>query len=630
MNTDPSDLWRDARVLAPMVRLSTLPLRLLCLERGATLVCSQETHAAKLLAARAVTPACGGVEFRGAGGNVVFRTHPLERGRVVCQLGAAEAGSALRAALLVAPHVAAVDLNMGCPKRSAWAGGGTGVALLRDPERAADIVRTLRRNLGVPVSVKVRLLGGKDAASEGGAGAGAAAVAAAAAAAARETLETMRRLESAGAQAIVVHARRAHEVGEAEGAARWAELRPLASALGVPVLANGGVGAREQEEEEEEEEEEGEEGEEEGGCGVGCRRHHRRRRGILALSAARAARRLRESGCAGVVVGRAALQSGGRIFGALRAGMRLPAGGGEGSGSDEGSDSDGGTVAAAAAAAAAADDDDDDEDDDDVFADCRRYCELCVDTANCVPNSAFVLLWMLREGGQLQSAHARGTAAAKTLRQLAGVWGLGEHFDRGGAARAPPAPPSHHYSADFFYGGSGGGGGGGGGSSGDHDSVYAGSHAAPRASALPRKRPRGAAPPPDFKVPLQRRFQQRKEALPAYAPLADAPPEAKELGWFAPAYRCAVTLAGGRTFASGFCRTKKKAEQQAAAVALQELEPAHPALQRCRHARRRARLLLAAEEGAGEPGALQDPPAGAVARGTKQRCATLTRRERRE
>ena len=605
MATDPSDLWRDARVLAPMVRLSTLPLRLLCLERGATLVCSQETHAAKLLAARAVAPACGGVEFRGAGGNVVFRTHPLERGRVVCQLGAAEAASALRAALLVEPHVAAVDLNMGCPKRSALAGGGTGVALLRDPERAADIVRTLRRNLGVPVSVKVRLLGGKDAAERGAgshagmlgtAGAGAAAVAAAAAAAARDTLETMRRLESAGAQAIVVHARRAHEVGEAEGAVRWAALRPLASALGVPVLANGGVGARGEEEGVEGEEEEEEEG---GGGGAGHRRRHRRhhrRRGSLALAAARAAWRLRESGCAGLVVGRAALQSGGRIFGALRAGMRLPARGGEGGGSDEGSDSDndGGTAAAA----------DDDEEDDDVFADCRRYCELCVDTANCVPNSVFVLLWMLREGGQLQSARARGTAAAKTLRQLAGVWGLGEHFDRGGAARAPPAPPSHHYSTDFFYGGGGGGGSGG---DDDGDNVYAGAHAVPRT-----KRPRGAAAP-DFKVPLQRRFQQRKEALPAYAPLAEAPPEAKELGWFAPAYRCAVTLAGGRTFTSGFCRTKKKAEQQAAAVALQELEPAHPALQRCRHARRRARLLLAVEEGAGEPGALQDPPADAVA-----------------
>ena len=261
--------------------------------------------------------------------------------------------------------------------------------------------------------------------------------------------------------------------------------------------------------------------------------------------------------------GAGALQSGGRIFDALRMSLRSPAE--DGDTADNVHDKEGV------------------EDVDAVFADCRRYCKLCVDTSNCVQNSVFVLLWMLREAGHLQSARATHTAAAKTLRQLATVWNLSEHYNRKGE-RAPSAPPSHHYSMSFFYGDNASS------SSDGCGATAAGAAAANPAASLvaASKRKRARIAPPDFKVPLQRRFQQRKEVLPAYRLLAEAPPEARELGWFAPAYRCEVSLAGGSTFASDFCRTKKKAEQQAAAVALQVLEPTHPTLQLCRHARRRS------------------------------------------
>ncbi len=116
----------------------------------------------------------------------MFRTTPLERHRVVAQLGTASAGAprhaapaplvghdrnadaalrrcapadlALQAAQAVAPYVAAVDVNMGCPVHFSTS-GGMGAALLKQPERAADILTTLVRALPCPVTAKIRLLG---------------------------------------------------------------------------------------------------------------------------------------------------------------------------------------------------------------------------------------------------------------------------------------------------------------------------------------------------------------------------------------------------------------------------------------------------------------------------------------
>jgi tRNA-dihydrouridine synthase 2 len=62
--------------------------------------------------------------------------------------------------------------------------GGMGAALLTNYETAVDIVKTLRRNLDIPVSVKIRL---KDDTPQ--------------------TLHLMKALEMAGACAIAVHMR---------------------------------------------------------------------------------------------------------------------------------------------------------------------------------------------------------------------------------------------------------------------------------------------------------------------------------------------------------------------------------------------------------------------------------------
>ncbi|CAM9232122.1 unnamed protein product [Hapterophycus canaliculatus] len=217
-------LYRDKVILAPMVRAGTLPLRALALRYGADTVFTEEVIDRRVVhAVRTENPLLGTVDFvesRGKKGNATpFQTCPaLERGRLVYQIGTGDATHALRAAQHVERDVAAVDVNMGCPKRFSLQ-GAMGAALLRRPEVAADIVGTLRRNLSVPVSVKIRLLDTPSA-----------------------TVEFAKRMEKAGACALTVHVRRVEDKPASK--ARWEELRPVVDAVNIPVIANGDVYTR--------------------------------------------------------------------------------------------------------------------------------------------------------------------------------------------------------------------------------------------------------------------------------------------------------------------------------------------------------------------------------------------------
>lgn len=88
-------------------------------------------------------------------GTIVFRTCPIEKGKVVLQLGTANADRALKVAKMVENDVAAIDINMGCPKEFSLK-GGMGAALLSDPERAKKILTTLIANVKIPVTCKIR------------------------------------------------------------------------------------------------------------------------------------------------------------------------------------------------------------------------------------------------------------------------------------------------------------------------------------------------------------------------------------------------------------------------------------------------------------------------------------------
>ena len=242
-------LFQDAEILAPMVRASTTPLRALALAHGASLVYTEELiDRAILPAERIVNEELGTIDYRvprhtyskkvqrrmandkdnpGArDGAVLLRIDPaIEKSKLIYQMGTGEAQRALEAAAKVVGDVDGIDINMGCPKKFS-VGGGMGSALLTDPARACDILSALRRNLrNKPVSAKIRLLDPADP---------------------RPTLDFVRALVKAGANAVTVHGRIVGDESQAD--ARWETLvevlRELKRTETVPVVANGDLYTR--------------------------------------------------------------------------------------------------------------------------------------------------------------------------------------------------------------------------------------------------------------------------------------------------------------------------------------------------------------------------------------------------
>ncbi|KAM7251765.1 hypothetical protein ACFE04_023648 [Oxalis oulophora] len=201
--------YRNKLILAPMVRVGTLPFRMLAAEYGADITYGEEIIDHRFVKCeRIINEYIGTTDFVERGtDNVVFRTCNEERDRVVFQMGTADPVRALTAAQIVCRDVAAVDINMGCPK-SFSISGGMGAALLNKPELIHDILTTLKRNLDIPVTCKIRLLKSP-----------------------QETVELARRIEKTGVSAL----------DRPRDPAKWNEIADVVAALSIPVIANGDV-----------------------------------------------------------------------------------------------------------------------------------------------------------------------------------------------------------------------------------------------------------------------------------------------------------------------------------------------------------------------------------------------------
>jgi tRNA-dihydrouridine synthase 2 len=223
--------------LAPMVRASTTPLRVLALRWGADFVYTEELIDRSLVGTeRVVNKKLGTIDYvkntatlskksvrklQGAPA-LILRTDPaVERGRLILQLGTGEPEHAVAAALHVYQDVDAIDVNMGCPKKFSVS-GGMGSALLSDRARAYSIIRSLSEAmtpLGLPVSAKIRLLCDVDS-----------------------TLEFITGLVGAGCSAVAIHGRRVGD--ESVHPARWECLREVVTLAKIkfpklPILING-------------------------------------------------------------------------------------------------------------------------------------------------------------------------------------------------------------------------------------------------------------------------------------------------------------------------------------------------------------------------------------------------------
>ncbi|CAL1540097.1 unnamed protein product [Lymnaea stagnalis] len=207
--------YRNKVMLAPMVRVGTLPSRLLALDYGADLVYTEEIIDRKiLLCQKYENVILGTTDYTMSDGTVVFRTCQREKSKLIFQIGTCDAKRALAAAKKIQHLVAGVDVNMGCPKEFSIK-GGMGAALLTQHEKVKNILTTLVSELDVPVTCKIRVLPSV-----------------------QDTVELAKLIESTGVSAIGVHGRTKSE--RSQDPNRDDYIRAVAEAVRVPVIANGG------------------------------------------------------------------------------------------------------------------------------------------------------------------------------------------------------------------------------------------------------------------------------------------------------------------------------------------------------------------------------------------------------
>lgn len=121
------------------------------------------------------------------------------------------------AQMAVAEGADTIDINMGCPVNKITKNGG-GSSLLRQPEVAEAIVRSVVKAVPVPVTVKTRI-GWSDKEIN--------------------AVEFTQRMQDAGAQMLTLHGRtRAQGYN---GPARWEWIAQVKQVLSIPVIANGDI-----------------------------------------------------------------------------------------------------------------------------------------------------------------------------------------------------------------------------------------------------------------------------------------------------------------------------------------------------------------------------------------------------
>lgn len=191
-------------LLAPMAGVTDRPFRQLCRGLGAGLAVSE------MIAADAALWASRKTQRR--------LDHTGETGPVSVQILGTDPGTMAQAARTNVDHGAQIiDINMGCPAKKVCR-VAAGSALLREPQRVAEILEAVVCAVDVPVTLKIRT--GWDREHRNG-------------------VEIARIAEDAGIQALAVHGR-TRACGFA-GSAEYDTIRAIKQAVAIPVIANGDI-----------------------------------------------------------------------------------------------------------------------------------------------------------------------------------------------------------------------------------------------------------------------------------------------------------------------------------------------------------------------------------------------------